>query len=127
MSVGSKLKEYEEKHFESVADFARALNMHRESLYKYYKDESMPGGEFLIKLKALGCDLNWLFSDGPATIKEGIVIYGGVKDTDLQRLHELQKENAHLKRVLTKINDQLSAELKALDSPSPGNPIKVKS
>ena len=126
MSIGSRLKDFGENNFTSVTEFAKALDMHRAPLYKYYNDEVMPGGEFLMKLKALGCDLNWLFSDQPAQIREGIAVYG-IANIENQRIHELQREIIRLKKLLTKVNNQILEGLKTLESPSPGTPTKVKS
>ena len=59
--IGSRLKEFGESRYKTLKEFAEALEMHPSSLIsKYFSGSSIPGGEFLTKLSALGCDIYWL-------------------------------------------------------------------
>lgn len=45
-----------------MADFARAMKMHPASLNKYLNGVQRPGATFQDKLRALGCDIDWLLT-----------------------------------------------------------------
>ena len=90
MPIGEKLKEFGKKKFGNITKFAKALGMQPSNLYDYINNKSKPGSEFLIKLKEMGCDLNWLLTDkdkGQAIIKEPSVDY---------KIKELEEENKRL-------------------------------
>lgn len=90
MGLGEKLKEFGLRKFGSVSGFAEALKIKREQLYPYFTNDVSPGSDFLRKIKAMGCDINWLLSDeeGPPIIKEPSESY---------KIEQLEKENAELK------------------------------
>ena len=76
--IGLKIKEFGEKYFSSVAELSRKLGMKtRQQLYDYIQGKSYPGGELLIKLGKLGCDLNWLLlgENNLHVVKENITNY----------------------------------------------------
>ena len=87
MTVGQKLKEFGETRFNSVSEFADALEIKREQLYPYFNNTTMPGGEFLRKLSEMGCDINWLLT-GKANPLEG----GGIREKTVKymRLDEVE-------------------------------------
>lgn len=58
--VGERLKYFAKNKFGSVNALAKELGMQRQQLYGYFVGNSYPGGEMLIKLGKLGCDINWL-------------------------------------------------------------------
>lgn len=63
IAVGKRLKEFAVKMFESGSGLARALDMHPSSLHSaYFQGRNFPGGEILIKLHFLGCDIAWLLT-----------------------------------------------------------------
>lgn len=62
-STGKKLYQWQEEHFKSVTEFAKAMGMKASSLYDYFNDVSLPGGKMLQKLQKLGCDIGWLLKD----------------------------------------------------------------
>ena len=61
-AVAGRLKEFA-KRFDSLAEFARLLDMeYPQQLQPYLTGKSLPGFELLAKLRNLGCDPNWLIS-----------------------------------------------------------------
>jgi hypothetical protein len=61
-AVAGRLKEFA-KRFDSLAEFARLLNMeYPQQLQPYLTGKSLPGFELLVRLRNLGCDPNWLMS-----------------------------------------------------------------
>ena len=60
--IAENLKIFGEKKFRKNTDFAKALDMMPQSLDKYLKGISIPGGLILKKLAQLGCDINWLLT-----------------------------------------------------------------
>jgi len=61
-AVAGRLKEFA-KRFDSLAEFARLLDMeYPQQLQPYLAGKSLPGFELLAKLRNLGCDPNWLIS-----------------------------------------------------------------
>ncbi len=63
MTLGQKIRQFGEKNFNTVKDFADAMDMQAPSLQKYLNDEREPGSPVLRRLRKLGCDLNWLFDN----------------------------------------------------------------
>ena len=60
-NIAERLKRFADSKAPSYAAFARDIGMHPSSFHStYLKGRSIPGGELLIKLALLGCDLNWL-------------------------------------------------------------------
>lgn len=63
LTLGQKLKQFCSGKFKTKKEFALALGISYENLYQYLEDKSKPGADFIAKLAALNCNLNWLFSD----------------------------------------------------------------
>ena len=70
MSLGSKIGEYGDRNYKSKAEFARALDIHRERLYPIIRGEVIPSADLIKKLYDLGCPLDWLFSDEKGNKKQ---------------------------------------------------------
>ena len=96
MSLGSKIKEFGEKKFSSMKEFAEALGIKREQLYPYFNGKVLPGSEFLLKLKNLGCDINWLLSDDENPPPETDALLK-------RRLAELEEENKRLRDSISRM------------------------
>ncbi|HPN38955.1 MAG TPA: S24 family peptidase [Melioribacteraceae bacterium] len=62
MSIGKRLKQFAENNFSSHTEFAKAIEIGRVNLYRYFNDTVLPGSEILQKLASMGCDLNWLLT-----------------------------------------------------------------
>jgi len=96
MSIGSKIKEFGKKKFPSMREFAEALGIKREQLYPYFNGKVLPGSEFLLKLKNLGCDINWLLSEDDAPPPETDAL---IK----KRLADLEEENKRLRSGISRM------------------------
>ncbi len=90
MTIGEKLRYFAENYIGSVAKLAELLNMKPPSLYVYLNNESIPGGDILRKLKAFGCDINWLLTDDDNPPPETNQLLQA-------RLKELEEENQRLR------------------------------
>ncbi len=63
LEIGKRLREFGESKFDKIKDFAEALDIVPSALQStYFKGRSTPGGELLIKLSNMGCDLDWLLT-----------------------------------------------------------------
>jgi len=60
LEIGKRLKYFGEKNFKNLTHFASLLEMKPQSLNSYIVGKSIPGGEILARLSALGCDIDWL-------------------------------------------------------------------
>lgn len=60
MSIGKRLREFAESKYGSIKSLAEAIEVKPPNLQKYLRDEREPGTATLIKLKKVGCDINWL-------------------------------------------------------------------
>jgi len=60
--IARRLREFGEKKYPSMAAFARALGIRPQALSSYLKARSRPGYDLLMKLKELGCDIDWLMT-----------------------------------------------------------------
>lgn len=60
--IAENLKIFGVNKFKNSTEYAKALDMKSQSLYKYINGESVPGGLILKKLAQLGCDINWLLT-----------------------------------------------------------------
>jgi transcriptional regulator with XRE-family HTH domain len=103
MKIGGKIKAFGIKQFGSVTEFAKALGMEPQNLYDYFSKGIMPGAEFLMELKKMGCDMNWLLSeeeDSPALVKEPAVEY---------KVNQLEKENEELKEEADRLKNIIMA------------------
>lgn len=73
MDFVEKLRIFAE-NFGSISALAEALGIAQPSLSRYLSGEVKPGLDFIMKLKDLGCDINWLLTDDdkppPPTIYE---------------------------------------------------------
>ncbi|BDQ03521.1 MAG: hypothetical protein KatS3mg036_0595 [Ignavibacterium sp.] len=89
MNFVEKLRIFAEK-FGSISTLAEALGIAQPSLSRYLSGEVKPGLDFIMKLKDLGCDINWLLSDSPDPPPETNQLLQA-------RLKELEEENARLR------------------------------
>lgn len=73
LEIASRLKDFAEKKFNGLAGLSRALGMKdRQGLNPYLAGKSFIGGEYLLKLSDLGCDINWLLTGTTINGKEAI-------------------------------------------------------
>jgi len=62
VEIGARLKEFAEKNFSTLTDFAAQMGKDKTFFTTYFKGKSILGGELLAKLSDLGCDINWLLT-----------------------------------------------------------------
>lgn len=96
MSIGEKIRQFAVQKFGSIKAFAEAMEMHPSALQQYLSDEHKPGANILVNLARLGCDMNWLLSEGdgkPPPREEGFE----------DRLKQLEAENKCLRDELSQV------------------------
>ena len=67
IEVSKRLREFAESHYSSITDFANALEMMPQTLNLYLSGRSLPGNNLQKKLRALGCDIEWLMTGSKGT------------------------------------------------------------
>lgn len=107
-----KIKQFASEKFGTMTALARELGMSLPHLSQYAHLTNAPGIEFFIKLRALGCDLNWLLSDSEMrAVAEPSTHYSA----DKMKIEELEKENFDLKSQLTDIQKAADLIKKAMN------------
>ena len=94
MSIGYRLEQFAKQKFGSVTALNKNINEltgHKTSIYKYIKNERMPGATLLIPLAQLGCNINWLLTS------EGEMLFQDIpKETAKELEYEIVKLNAQI-------------------------------
>lgn len=114
--IGLRIKEFATKNNLSLAQLSRQLGMKNpQGLNPYINGGSFPGGELLIKLSELGCNINWLLNGDTAmnSIHEPKLEY--MTYTQLEEkimiltleLKELKAENYDLQRERKSLEAQI--------------------
>lgn len=62
--IAKRLREFGKRNFKNYAELAKKMDWSPQALNAYLSGHSIPGGNILFKLKELGCDINWLLSEG---------------------------------------------------------------
>jgi len=117
--IGHRIKLFGERKFKSVAELSRKLHYkNRQQIYDYISGKSYPGGELLIKLAKLGCDINWLLlGEEKFIVKERRVDYFGYSEDDINKklaehfighMNRLENEIKELKEEMFKLRDKAS-------------------
>lgn len=116
IETGARLKEWAISRWGSVHALATAMGLsHPSTLYQYVQGQSRPGNRMQERLRALGCDIEWLlgYTDKPIGMAEPekwIVLFNPDEWTPAQQ-HELRElaeeivskldpENVHLAREI---------------------------
>jgi len=90
MKFGEKLRFFALEKFGSLTELANALGMSIGHLSQYVNEVNKPGMEFFLKLKDLGCDINWLLSDDDKPPPE-------TNELLKAKIKELEEENERLR------------------------------
>ena len=99
MEIGARFKEFAQNNFSSIDQFARAIEMKPPNLRStYFKGVSVPGGELLIKLANLGCDIHWLLTGET---------YSSVMQQLSDRKKELEKELLEKDKIISKVAEAI--------------------
>jgi transcriptional regulator with XRE-family HTH domain len=97
MTIGEKIRFFAENKGISLSELARLLGMKPQSLQVYLSGKSLPGSEILMKLRDLGCDINWLLSEDDKSPPDTIQVL-------LHRIKQLEEENQHLRDSISRIS-----------------------
>jgi hypothetical protein len=100
LSLGVKIKEFGEEKFETVVSFSEATGKSTTDLYRYFNGKVVPGADFILRLKQLGCDINWLLSDDNTSNVS--------KSGNNPTIRMLEKENHLLKTEVKNLHSLLS-------------------
>jgi transcriptional regulator with XRE-family HTH domain len=114
MDLGSKLRTFAEKEYGSFKAFAQALGIKQPNLTAYLNNKNMPGGDMLMKLHKLGCDINWLLSETEEEmnlVKEPGAAYGG-EESDWEKIRRLEAEVKELRKKLGMIQKITGEEVR---------------
>ncbi|MEP0860596.1 MAG: helix-turn-helix transcriptional regulator [Ignavibacterium sp.] len=95
MDFTKKLRLFAE-NFGGISKLADALGIAQPSLSRYLSGEVKPGLDFIIKLKDLGCNINWLLSEDDKSPP-------GTEKLLEQRIKELEEENQRLRDSISHI------------------------
>ncbi|WP_337871595.1 helix-turn-helix domain-containing protein [Ignavibacterium sp.] len=95
MNFIEKLRFFAE-NFGGISKLADALGIAQPSLSRYLSGDVNPGLDFLLKLKDLGCDINWLLSDSPDPPPATNPLLE-------VRIKELEEENQRLRDSISQI------------------------
>ena len=97
MNIGEKIRIFAENKGISLAQLADLLGMKPQSLQVYVSGKSNPGSEILMKLKDLGCDINWLLSEDDKPPPE-------TPELMPARIKQLEEENQRLRNSIRQIS-----------------------
>ena len=61
-TTGDRLRQFAIQNFGSVTALCEALKMTPQGLYAYISNRSKPGSSLQEKLRAVGCDIEWLMT-----------------------------------------------------------------
>lgn len=103
--IGDRLKEFAEKNFGSVNGLERALGMNRNSLSQYIYNRNIPGSNLLIKLREIGCDINWLLTGQGSEESKARPPDNYAEN----RIKELEEENRLLRDRISQISQLTQA------------------
>ena len=62
IEIGNRLKMWGLEHFETLAEFAKKLDIAPQNLNNYINGERTPGNKMKWRLRQLGCDIIWLIT-----------------------------------------------------------------
>jgi transcriptional regulator with XRE-family HTH domain len=100
MKVGSKIREFGTSKYGSIKLFSEAMEMHPSNLQAYLRDERSPGAAILIKLKKLGCSLDWLFEEKEVEASNELP---PVESADKLLIDQLRVENKKLRAEIKRL------------------------
>ena len=100
MNFGEKIKDFAQKNCGGIKQLADALGIADTSLHRYINGDVSPSKDFFMKLRVLGCDLNWLLDDKETASATISIICAELENT--------KKENKEFKLRLDKIKKLLN-------------------
>ena len=95
--ISVRLRDFGNSKFPSMAAFGRALDMRPQELYRYLNGTSKPGNILQVKLRSLGCDIEWLMTGKeagerkiPTTSNEDLSMLRKLKSMGIDSLEKLE-------------------------------------
>lgn len=61
-AIGNRIKEFALAKSGSLTAFSKEMGMEVQGLYPYTNGKSLPGALLLLRMKKLGCSIDWLLS-----------------------------------------------------------------
>ncbi|HEX2866140.1 MAG TPA: helix-turn-helix transcriptional regulator [Ignavibacteriales bacterium] len=111
VEIGSRLRDFLERKFTTIAQAERKLGKGRNYLSQYITGRSLPGAPLLKDLAKLGCDITWLLTgEEPVTTAEISEKLGG-----LAKQRELEKELTELKAFCFDLSRKYEAQQKRIE------------
>ncbi|MEW6701840.1 MAG: hypothetical protein AB1298_03905 [Bacteroidota bacterium] len=100
LEIAFRLKNFAEKKFNGLAGLSRALGMKdRQGLNPYLSGKSFIGGEYLLKLSDLGCDINWLLNGTTINTREANLVKEPSSEYKVDFEKQLEKLELELEKV----------------------------
>ena len=63
MNIGGRIRKAIERKYDKLKDFSKESGIPYRTLYEYFNDERMPGGEVLLKIQSnLDVSIDWLLT-----------------------------------------------------------------
>ncbi len=105
--ISGRLRVFGEAHYTSMAAFARSIGISSQQLNDYMSGKAGVGVKMLKRLRAVGCDIEWLLTgrsrEGDGKIRELISIlkqHGIVEPDVLRKILESDKSRSEISPVL---------------------------
>lgn len=108
-TIGSRLRYWIEQRGWTVGTLADKLAIKQPAASMLLNGAWTPGNKTQQKLRALGCDIEWLMTG--KTPSDRVAEEGGKYVTSQQRVAELERENSQLRERLAALERLLSPEL----------------
>lgn len=67
--IGQRLRDFGDGHYNSLVEFARALEISPQQLNAYVSGQRIPGNAMQSRLRDLGCDIEWLMTGKRAAVQ----------------------------------------------------------
>lgn len=108
MNIGDKIRVFAENKGITLAQLAELLGMKPQSLQVYVSGKSNPGSEILMKLKNLGCDINWLLSEDDKPPPETIEL---LKEENQKLKHQNEKLREAVSRLVALAQEDIIKDI----------------
>lgn len=98
LMVGEKIRHFANTEYGTIKKLAEALNMKHQGLDPYINNRSAPGMPLLYKLKQLGMNMDYLFTEGMPDTES--FMYNQTRPNQMDLIMErLEEYNERLKKI----------------------------
>lgn len=95
-TIGKRLSDFAKKNYGTIKALAEAIDVRPQALNTYIHDKSKPGNALQEKLRAVGCDIEWLMTGEKKEQSANVVkklsseqdVYIRVLETEVKYLRE---------------------------------------